>query len=121
MAESGGFAVAVLRTQATWRRLTKNVLIGSVLQPARKRVIQNRLKIPQITVGALDRGIVAFQPSAIDQDFARPVARKPFEMSDGRVAVFAIDRVIMMLRPGRDLMLQLGVEPAPSEIGKIED
>src|SRR5260370_6650986 len=42
-------------------------------------------------------------------------------MPDRRIAVLAIDRVIVVLRPCRDFMLEIGVKSAVPEICKIED
>src|SRR5437868_11820619 len=42
-------------------------------------------------------------------------------MSDRGIAVLAIDRMIMVLRPGRDFMFEIGVKPAMSQIRKVED
>src|SRR5439155_9712101 len=120
MTEPGGFAVAVFGAETTRRCLTKNVLIGPVLQPAQKRVVEHGLEILQIVVGRFDGRIVAAQPLAIDENFPRRIPCKPPEMSNRGIAVLAIDRMIMVLRPCRDFMFEIDVKPAMPQIRKIE-
>src|SRR5438270_12751633 len=107
MNEPGGFAIAVFGTKTTWRGLTKDVLIGPVLQPARKGMVEDGLEVFQIVVGRFDSRIVSAQPLAIDPDFSDCIPGKPPEMSDRGIAVLAIDRMIMVLRPGRDFMFEI--------------
>src|SRR5260370_34157682 len=84
-------------------------------------MVEDGLEVLQIVIRRSDRGIVTAQTLAIDQDFSRCTPRKPIEMPDRRLAVLAIDRGIVVLRPCRAFMLEIGVKAAVPELCKIED
>jgi len=73
--------------------LAKDILIGPVLEPARKWVVEHGLEAAQIVVvGRLDRRIVTAQALAIDQNLSGRISGQSYQMPHRGVAVLAIDR-----------------------------